>query len=106
MADVSRPILSICVRCEHGDDLHRRVRALRKERELKQDFKVDAVSCLGLCDDPCAVKLEGRERSTYLRSCLHPRHDVERIVLAARAYATLARGQELPERMLPGEHQD
>lgn len=103
---MSRPVLSICVRCEHGDDLHRRVKALRKARDLKETFKVEEVRCLDLCDTPCAIQLEGKKRSTYLRGAIHPKDDVERIVDAACAYAALEPGNELPERDLPGDHED
>lgn len=103
---MSRPVLSICTRCEHGDDLHRRVRALRKERGLKEVFKVEEIRCLDLCDNPCAIQLEGKRRSTYLRGHIHPKDDVERVVAAAAAYAALTPGNELPERLLPGEHED
>lgn len=103
---MSRPTLSICVRCEHGDELHERVRALRKQRGLKVDFKVEAVRCLDLCDNPCAIRLEGKKRSTYLRARVQPAANVEQVIAAACAYAALAPGDELPERVLPGVHED
>ena len=108
---MSRPTLSICTRCtlkkkrDDGADLYERVRELRRERELKELFKVDEVHCLGLCDTPCAIQLEGKKRSTYSRVKLAP-EDAEALVAAAIAYAHLAPGQELPERALPGEHAD
>lgn len=113
---VSRPVLSICVRCRtrgrgvggtsaRGDELADAVRALRKQRALKNLFKVDELDCLSLCDTPCAAQLEGRKRSTITRVGLRP-SDAERLVEAACAYAALEPGQDLPERLLPGEHAD
>lgn len=102
---MSRPVLTICTRCDRGDELFERVKRLRKERELREVFKLDDARCLGVCE-PCVVQLEGKKRSTYLRSRIHPKHDAERVVDAARAYAALLPGEELRERELPGEHED
>lgn len=102
---MSRPLLTICTRCEDGDDLHDRVRALRKARGLKDLFKVDTAHCLGVCE-PCVIQLEGKKRSTYLRSHVHAKRDVAAIVDAACAYAALPPGHELRDRELPGVHED
>ena len=105
VAPVSRPTLTICTKCDRGDELYERVRALRKERGLKETFKVDDVRCLGICE-AVVIQLEGKKRSTYLRSHVHAKRDVERVVDAAVHYAALSPGEELPERDLPGEHED
>lgn len=113
---MSRPVLSICVRCRphdrdrtagpaHGDELAEKVRSLRRQLKLKEVFKVEEVNCLSLCDTPCAVQLEGKKHPTMARIGVR-NDDAERLVHAMRAYAVLAPGQELPERMLPGEHAD
>lgn len=105
---MSRPTLLICRRCEGDDEsssgerLYERVKALRKARELKEHFAVEGVKCLGLCDQPCAVQLEGKKRSTYVRARVHALREVELLVDAALAYAALEPGEELPERRLPG----
>jgi predicted metal-binding protein len=93
------------VRCEHGDDLLSRVRALRKARDLKAMFKIKELRCLDVCA-PCVIQLEGNKRSTYLRSHIHAKDDVDRLVTVACAYAALAAGHELSERALPGDHED
>jgi predicted metal-binding protein len=109
---VSRPTLSICRRCETASDdeageaLYRAVKALRRERGLKPVFAVEGVNCLGWCDFACAVELDGKKRSTYTRTHVHPTRDVTALVDAACAYAALEPGQELPERKLPGESAD
>jgi predicted metal-binding protein len=109
---VSRPTLSICRRCETdsgdeaGEALYRAVKSLRKERGLKPVFAVEGVDCLGWCDSACAVRLEGKKRSTYARTHVHSTRDVTALVDAACAYAALAPGQEMPERKLPGESAD
>lgn len=105
---MSRPTLTICTRCDEGksgdgERLYERLRKLRKELELKDVFELDEVQCLGLCDSPCNVMLEGKKRSTYVRTNLHAKKDAEALIEAMRAYAALEPGQELPERMLPGE---
>src|SRR5262249_1536410 len=102
---VSRPTLLVCTRCERGDKLYARVRRLRKLRGLKQTFKLDEARCLDLCDAPCAIQLEGKNRSTVARTSLVP-EDAEAVVDAAVAYAGLAPGDEIPSRALPGEHAD
>jgi predicted metal-binding protein len=113
---VARPVLSVCTRCgtkrRHrdaargtGEDLAEAVRALRKKLGLKEVFKIEEVHCLSLCDSPCAVQLEGKKRSTIARVGLSV-DDAAALIEAARAYAALMPGQELPERALPGEHAD
>jgi predicted metal-binding protein len=109
-------VLSICVRCGTrrrgddedgtGQDLYDEVKAQRKARGLKELFKVEDIKCLGLCDEPCAIQLEGKKRSTIARVRVRPSRDAALLVEAARAYAALSPGQELPERLLPGEHAD
>ena len=104
---MARVVLSICERCEQsksstGERLHDAVKALRKERELKEIFKVEAVRCLKCCDRPCSVELSGKKRSTYTRTDVTV-DDAAALVDAAVAYAALAPGEELPERALPGE---
>ena len=44
----------------------------------------------------------GKKRSTYVRTQVHAIHEAKAVVLAARAYAELEPGEELPERRLPG----
>ena len=100
-------MLSICERCEQsksstGESLLEAVKDLRRARELKEVFKVEAVRCLKCCDSPCAVELSGKKRSTYTRVHLGV-DDVAVLVDAAVRYAALAPGEELPERILPGE---
>lgn len=102
---MARPLLTICTRCDRGDELLERVRRLRKERGLRDVFKVDDAHCLGVCA-PCVVQLEGKKRSTYLRSRIHAKHDAERVIEAACAYALLEPGHELRDRDLPGDHED
>lgn len=97
-----RPTLTICTGCDGGEALYERVRKLRKARDLKDVFKVDETRCLNLCSWPCNAQLEGKKRSTYVRSELDPKRDVEGLVQAACDYAALAPGQELSERQLPG----
>lgn len=105
---MSRPTVSICTRCDDGGKsgdgarLFERVKKLRKELELKDVFALEESGCLGLCHAPCNVLFEGKKRSTYLRTEVHAKKDAEAVVLAARAYAALEPGQELPERLLPG----
>jgi predicted metal-binding protein len=99
---MSRPVLTICTRCDGGERLYDEVKALRRERGLKEVFKVDDVSCLNCCDDPIAVELQGPRHSTYTRVCLAP-NIAASVVAAAVAYAALGPDEELPERLLPGE---
>jgi predicted metal-binding protein len=95
----------ICTKCEDGDELFDRVKKIRKQRELKEVFKVEEVRCLDLCNGPCAIQLEGKKRSTIARVELSKK-DAEAIVDAACGYAKLAPGEELPERALPGRYAD
>jgi len=104
---MSRVVLSICERCEQsrsstGESLVDAVKAVRRERELKEVFKVESVRCLKCCDRPCAIELSGKRRSTYTRVDVVI-DDVAFIVDAAVRYAALAPGEEIPERLLPGE---
>ncbi len=99
---MSRPTLTICTRCDGGLRLHDDVRALRKERGLKELFKVEAERCMKCCDGPIAIELSGKKRSTYTRTGLHKK-DAALLVDTATAYAALLPGEELPERLLPGD---
>lgn len=108
---MSRPVISICVRCDEGrgqrgEDLFDAVKKLRKRLGYKPLFDVDAVKCLSLCDSPCNVQFEGKKRSTYTRTELNSDRDALAVVTAARAYALLEPGGELPERLLPGVDAD
>ena len=104
------PLISICRRCEDDDEseagngelLYQEVKALRKKLGLKEVFDVEGVRCLGMCRSPCNVMFEGKKRSTYVRTQVHAVHEAEVVVQAARAYADLEPGEELPERRLPG----
>ena len=107
---MSRPLVSICRRCEddderdagNGERLYGQVKALRKKLGLKDVFELEGVRCLGLCRSPCNVQFEGPRRSTYLRTQVHAVLEAEAVVQAARAYAALKPGEELSERRLPG----
>jgi predicted metal-binding protein len=107
---MSRPLVSICKRCEDDDELdsgngallYEAVKELRKKRGLKEVFALDAVKCLGLCRSPCTVMFEGSKRSTYLRTQVHAQLEAAAVVEAACAYAALKPGEELTERKLPG----
>ncbi len=114
---MSRPTLLICRSCEPGrhhpapeaftgETLYQAVKALRKERHLKDVFELEGVKCLRLCDAPCNVQLEGKKRSTLTRSQVNALVEPERLVEAAVAYARLEPGEELPERKLPGVFAD
>lgn len=105
---MGRPTVSICTRCDDdtksgdGERLFERVKKLRKELALKDVFDLEEARCLGLCGSPCNVLFEGKKRSTYLRTQVHGKKEVEAVVRAACAYAALEPGQELPERLWPG----
>lgn len=107
---MSKVLVSICRRCEDEDErdsgngqlLYESVKKLRKELGLKELFDLDDVKCLSLCRSPCNVMFEGKKRSTYTRTQVHAVKEVEAVVRAARAYAELEPGEELPERLLPG----
>jgi predicted metal-binding protein len=94
--------LSICVRCDGGEDLYQEVKAIRRSEDLKPVFKVLDVRCVGFCDEPICIELSGKKRSTYGRCQLGVR-DAAELVRTACAYAALGPGEELSERMLPGE---
>lgn len=104
---MSRVLLEICERCEQsksstGEKLYDAVKAIRRERALKEVFKVEQVRCLKCCDRPCAVELSGKKRSTYTRTDVSV-DDAAALVDAAVRYAALQPGEELPERALPGD---
>ena len=85
-----------------GEQLYQEVKALRKALGLKDVFELEGVRCLGLCRSPCNVMFEGKKRSTYVRTEVHPTQEAAAVVQAARAYAALQPGEELSERRLPG----
>ncbi|MFZ5438493.1 MAG: DUF1636 family protein [Myxococcota bacterium] len=107
---MSRPLVTICRRCEDddgreagdGERLFEAVKKLRKELDLKDVFELEGVKCLGSCRSPCNVVFEGSKRSTYTRTQVHAVLEAEAVVRAARAYAALGPGEELSERKLPG----
>jgi predicted metal-binding protein len=100
-------VLSICERCEQsksstGERLHDEVKRLRREQGLKELFKVEKIRCLKCCDRPCAIELSGKKRSTYTRVDVRV-EDAAAVVDACVRYVALEPGEELPERLLPGE---
>lgn len=100
-------VLSICERCEQtkpstGEALYEAVRRIRRERGLKEVFKLEAVRCLKCCDQPCALELSGKKRSSYTRIDVAA-DDVVAVVDAAVLYAAVQPGEELSERQLPGD---
>ncbi|MDP2342401.1 MAG: DUF1636 family protein [Deltaproteobacteria bacterium] len=104
---MSRVVLSICERCEQtktstGEALYEAVRRIRRERGLKELFKLEPVRCLKCCDQPCALELSGKKRSTYTRVDVGV-DDAAAVVDAAVLYAALQPGEELSERQLPGD---
>ena len=104
---MSRVLLSVCERCEQsrsstGEALLEAVKRLRRERGLKEVFKVEGVRCLKCCDQPCALELSGKKRSTYTRVDVGI-DDAAAVVDAAVLYAALQPGEELTERQLPGD---
>ncbi len=112
---MSRPTLLICRSCERkgatsdawsGEVLYQAVKALRRERGLKEVFELEGVDCLRLCDTPCNLQLEGKKRSTVTRSEVNALVEPARVIDAACAYARLTPGEELPERGLPGVFAD
>ena len=105
------PTLLICRSCQRkgadtdawsGEALYQAVKALRKERHLREVFELEGVDCLRLCDTPCNLQLEGKKRATVTRSRVNALVEPARVVEAACAFARLEPGQELPERTLPG----
>ena len=101
-AIMSRPTLTICTRCDGGEDLYEAVRERRRDQGLKEHFKLDEERCLKSCDGPIALEFSGKKRSTYARIDVHKK-DADVVVAAAVAYAALKPGGELPERLLPGD---
>lgn len=98
---MSRPTLTICTRCDGGEALYEAVRERRRDQGLKALFKLEEERCLKCCDQPIALELSGKKRSTYCRVDVRKK-DADNVVKAAVAYATLEPGEELSERMLPG----
>lgn len=116
---MGRVVLTICRSCRPrkrqkvsdptpytGEVLYKAVKALRRERGLKEVFAVEKADCLKMCDSPCALEYSGKKRSTYGRIAVNAVTDVVQVVEAAVAYADLTPGRELPERVLPGESDD
>ena len=108
---MSPPTLLICRSCERkratsdawsGEVLYQAVKAMRRERGLKNVFELEGVDCLRLCDTPCNVQLEAKKRATVTRSEVNALVEPARLVDAACAYARLKPAEELPERSLPG----
>ena len=99
---MSRPTLTICTRCHGGEALFEAVRERRRDLDLKEVFKLEEERCLKCCSEPIALELSGKKRSTYTRLDVSKK-DADVVVAAAVAYAALAPGEELPERLLPGD---
>jgi predicted metal-binding protein len=99
---MSRPTLTICTRCHGGEALYEAVRERRRELCLKEVFKLEEERCLKCCSEPIALELSGKKRSTYTRLDVRKK-DADVVIAAAVAYAALEPGEELPERLLPGD---
>lgn len=90
---MKRPTLQICTRCASDDDrgdgpaFFDRLRAARKEQNLKPFFRLKEVDCLDGCDTPCNARLKGKDRDAVFLTWLDARDDVQPLLDAAKAYA-------------------
>lgn len=115
---MARVVLTICRSCEpgkkqeydrqqySGESLYKAVKALRRERGLKEAFAVEESSCLGECKQPCVLELSGKKRPTYVRCEVHALADAAWVVESAVAYAALGPGEKIPDERLPGHAPD
>ncbi len=101
---LKRPTLLVCTSCESakGDDdgqaFFERLKAARKEQDLKPWFRLKEVSCLDGCDSPCNARLKGGDREKVVLSELDPLEHVQRLLDAAKRYAENGDTREFPGR--------
>ncbi len=59
---------------------------------LEQDFEVGSVACMGACEAPVAIAIQGHDRGTYLFAGVDPEADLPDIISTCRTYLEAPRG--------------
>ncbi|MEM9471428.1 MAG: DUF1636 family protein [Pseudomonadota bacterium] len=67
------------------------VEAMR-DAGLEHQFEVDGVACMGACEAPVAIAIQGHGRGTYLFAGVDPEADLTDIVSTCRTYLEAPQG--------------
>lgn len=83
-----RCVLKVCVSCEADDEplgerLFKRLKKARKAQGLKPLVRLKEIRCLGGCDTPCNVRLDGEDKKRLDLTWLDPDRDVDALLDAA-----------------------
>jgi predicted metal-binding protein len=111
-------ILFVCTSCggntasdrqgkpRDGAKLLEQLQTLHQDWSLREDFEIQSVKCMGVCDKPCAIALVGSGKFTYLfgsmMSIAEPASD---ILICASQYYRHSQGN-LAYRKRPDRLQD
>jgi len=59
---------------------------------LDSQFEVGCVACMGACEEPVAMAIQGHGRGTYLFAGLNPETDITDIISTCRTYLDVPKG--------------
>ena len=69
----------------HGK-FNARIEKALNESGLSDLFEVSSVECMGACESPVAVAIQGQGRATYLFAGVDPENDVQDMIATCRTY--------------------
>ncbi|MGI9352580.1 MAG: DUF1636 family protein [Rhizobiaceae bacterium] len=59
---------------------------------LAEEFEVGLVECMGACENPVAVAIQGQGRATYLFAGVEPANDSQDIIQTCKSYLATTDG--------------
>lgn len=66
--------------------MRQHLESILDDAKLSDALKVSSVECMGACDTPLALALQGTQRATYLFAGIDVKSDKDDIVATCRTY--------------------
>lgn len=63
-----------------------------KNSDIADDFTIVSTQCLGACETPRAIAIQGRRKATYVFSGISLESDIEDIIATCKLYLTAPDG--------------
>ena len=81
--------LVVCATCHDANSVDETVASLQRDianSELKDQFSVESVDCMGACEAPISLAIQGKKRASYLFSGLKFLDDNRDIIATCKHY--------------------